>query len=129
MVGRYLLDTNIVIALFNGDSQVVVQIDQAEEVFLPATVLGELYYGAINSQRKKENLRRIDAFKPEVSILITDDQTALIYGEIKKALKDKGRPIPENDIWISATAMRYELTLVSRDAHFQEIKGLSLEKW
>ncbi|MEM6805862.1 MAG: type II toxin-antitoxin system VapC family toxin [Bacteroidota bacterium] len=127
MAGRFLLDTNIVIALFNGDSKIIEQIDKAEEIFLPATVLGELYYGAVNSGRQEENLKRIDTFKPEVSILYTDDTTALIYGRIKKGLKDKGKPIPENDIWIAAIAIQYGLILLSRDTHFDEIEGLIRE--
>lgn len=129
MAGKFLLDTNIVIALFNGESQVIKKINQAEELFLPAIVLGELYYGAMNSQRRKENQTLIDAFKPEVSILYIDDATALFYGNIKKELKDIGRPIPENDIWIAAIAKQYGLILISRDKHFEQIENMETENW
>jgi tRNA(fMet)-specific endonuclease VapC len=44
-------------------------------------------------------------------------------------LKQQGTPIPENDIWISALALQYELTLVSRDQHFEKTDNLLLEKW
>jgi len=40
-------------------------------------------------------------------ILSCDQHTAKIYGEIKSGLKSIGKPIPENDIWIAATAMQY----------------------
>ena len=43
MSGKYLLDTNIVIALFAGDLPVKRHIAKAEEVFIPATVIGELF--------------------------------------------------------------------------------------
>ena len=62
MSGRNLLDTNIVIALFAQDSAVVEHLDEAEEVFIPSIVLGELYFGARKSGRVKENLARIDEF-------------------------------------------------------------------
>ena len=52
-----------------------------------------------------------------------------MYGVIKQALREKGRPIPENDIWIAAIAQQYGLTLVTRDDHFTAIDGLTLEKW
>jgi len=129
MSGKYLLDTNIVIALFEGDSMIEKHIGQALEIFLPSTVLGELYYGAYNSNRQKTNLERIDAFKSNVSILYVDDTTARFYGQIKKGLKKKGRPIPENDIWIAGIAIQYELTLVTRDRHFEYIDKLDVDIW
>ena len=35
----------------------------------------------------------------------------------------------ENDLWIAATAMSYGATLVTRDADFQHVTGLSVEDW
>jgi tRNA(fMet)-specific endonuclease VapC len=37
--------------------------------------------------------------------------------------------IPDNDLWIAATARQHELTLVSRDSHFSEIPDLYQESW
>jgi tRNA(fMet)-specific endonuclease VapC len=56
-------------------------------------------------------------------------ETADQYGQIRLRLKAKGRPIPENDIWIAATALRYGLALVTRDDHFQEVDNLNLVRW
>jgi len=47
----------------------------------------------------------------------------------KVNLAERYRPIPENDIWIAATAKQYDLTVASRDNHFDAIDGLSLESW
>lgn len=111
MGGRYLLDSNIVVAFLNGDRNVKELVGKADEIYLPAIVLGELYYGAFNSSKKQGNLEKIDGFKAEVYLLDCDEYTAKIYGEVKKGLKDKGTPIPENDIWISAVAIQYGFTL------------------
>lgn len=92
-------------------------------------MIGELYYGAFNSTRKTENLRKVDGYRDEVAVLNSDDQTARFYGEVKAELKKKGTSIPENDIWISAIAIQYDLTLVTRDKHFGNIDGLKVEKW
>jgi tRNA(fMet)-specific endonuclease VapC len=129
MNGRNLLDTNIVIALFAQDAAVVEHLDEAEEVFIPSIVLGELYFGARKSRRVKENLARIDEFAFSNVVLGCDTETARYYGEIKNALREKGRPIPENDVWIAAIALQYDLTLISRDAHFGEIDHLKVESW
>lgn len=129
MNGDYLLDTNIVIALFAEEQLVLDKIGQANSIFIPAIVIGELYYGAYNSSKKEENEAKIDVFVISSNILDYEQFVAKIYGKIKKLLKDKGKPIPENDIWIAALAMQYDLTLVSRDAHFGHIDGLKWDKW
>jgi tRNA(fMet)-specific endonuclease VapC len=129
MSGKFSWDTNIVIALFGGDVNVRQRMRQAAEVFLPCIVLGELYFGAQKSIRVADNINRIDQFAASISILDCDQNTAREYGIIKEALRIKGRPIPDNDIWIAAIAKQHGLVLVTRDAHFNEIDGLTIESW
>ena len=127
--GRFLLDTNIVIALFANEAIVQQRLAEANEVFVPSIVLGELYYGARKSARVEENLARIDEFVASNTVLPSDAATAQQYGDIKSKLRAKGRPIPENDIWIAAIALQYQLTVVARDGHFHEVDGLWVEEW
>ena len=129
MTGRFLLDTNVVIALFAQDTSVEQHIAEAEAVFVPSTVIGELYYGAHKSSRVEANQAQIDEFAANSIVLVCDTETSRHYGQLKNLLRAKGRPIPENDIWIAAVAMQYQLTLVSRDEHFREVNGLLLERW
>ncbi|NCP16085.1 type II toxin-antitoxin system VapC family toxin [bacterium] len=129
MSGSFLLDTNIVIALFGDDNAVKEKLAAAQEIFIPNVVIGELIYGAYKSSRSLENLDRIDELTVSNVILGSDAETARLYGEIKSSLRQKGHPIPENDIWIAAIAIQHELTLVSRDAHFTEVDRLHSERW
>jgi tRNA(fMet)-specific endonuclease VapC len=129
MNGRYLLDTNIIIALFANDAVIIEQIKDAGEVFIPSVVIGELYYGAQRSGRIKANTERVHEFATESVVLSCDVETARRYGEIKNELRKKGRLIPENDIWVAALALQYDLALVSRDEHFGQIPGLHTEAW
>jgi tRNA(fMet)-specific endonuclease VapC len=129
MNGRFLLDTNILIAIFSKEAKVQAYLVNATEVFVPAIVLGELYYGAYKSSRVTDNITKIDEFAAKNAVLISDTATARSYGEIKNGLRAKGRPIPENDIWIAAIAMQYNLALVTRDGHFGEVDGLVIEAW
>jgi tRNA(fMet)-specific endonuclease VapC len=62
MSGRFLLDTNIVIALFADEAIVKDNLTQSTEVFIPSFVIGELYYGARKSGRVEANLARVDEF-------------------------------------------------------------------
>ena len=104
-------------------------LELAQEVFAPIIALGELYYGATKSNKVERNLVRINEFAASCSALICDTGTSRHYGEIKNLLRAKGRPIPENDIWIAAIAKQHNLTLVSRDDHFKEIEDFLTLTW
>ena len=128
----YLLDSNIVIAIFAGEQSVLDEVSRAEQsskVRVPTVVLGELYYGALKSAKPTENSHRVMALETRAVIVGCDAHTAHMYGTIKDALRTKGRPVPDNDIWIAALAMQHNLDLVSRDAHFNEVAGLRITTW
>jgi tRNA(fMet)-specific endonuclease VapC len=129
MPGRVLLDTNIVIALFAGEERVRDRVAQAQEVFLPCTVPGELYYGARKSRHAAANPARINEFATAAAVLACDATTAQCYGQTKDGLRSKGSPIPENDVWIAAVARQYGLPLATRDEHFNVVDGLVVENW
>jgi len=129
MNGKYLLDTNIVIALFAQETSVQQQLANTTETFIPSVVIGELYYSAYKSARVAANVSRIDQFAAGNTVLECDTATAKEYGQIKNGLRAKGKPIPENDIWIAAIAIQYQLTLVTRDGHFGEVDRLAIETW
>ena len=127
--GRYLLDTNIVIALFTGDRSVEAKVTNIENVALAPPIIGELCFGAQKSEKVTENLYRINMFIEEHLLFSCDLETAQWYGIIKNQLRRKGRPIPNNDIWIAAVAMQHGLILVTRDSHFDAVETLQTERW
>jgi tRNA(fMet)-specific endonuclease VapC len=127
--GRFLLDTNIIIALFARDPMIHERLSNASEVFIPCIVIGELYFGSYKSLKAQENLNRIDEFALSNTVLPCDIETAKKYGDIKNCLKERGQPIPENDIWIAAIAQQYALTMVTKDAHFKLVENLKIELW
>ncbi len=129
MSGRVLLDTNIVIATFRLERRVGQRLARCQQVFLSSIVLGELYFGAYNSARVNENLTRIEDLAPTTTVVHCDKGTAQLYGRIRGLLRQKGRPLPDHDIWIAATALQHELTLVTREQHFGEVEGLEMEAW
>jgi tRNA(fMet)-specific endonuclease VapC len=129
MSGKYVLDTNIIIALFAEEQSILDKILSVDEIYIPTIALGEMYYGAYNSQRVQENTLKIREFEIETNILTCNPNTAHIYGKIKASLKKNGIKIPENDIWIASLALENDLILVSRDKHFINIDTLKLEKW
>ena len=127
--GRFLLDTNIVIAPLQGDDVVLSNLGQAPEVFIPAVVLGELFFGAATSARPAETTEKVERFAANRHIVACDLDVAREYGRLKKRLQEKGRPLPENDIWIAAMAKLHEMVLVTRDSHFSEVDDLHIVDW
>ena len=129
MSGSVLLDSNFIVALFQQDPGAQSALLAAERVCVPSVALGELYYGAQKSGRREENVARVDRFAAANEVLPPDVESARHYGAIRDALRRQGRPIPDNDIWIAAIARQHGLTLITRDAHFREIEGLTTEDW
>ena len=129
MSGDVLLDTNIIIALMEKEPAAQQGLLSVQRYFVPSVVLGELYFGALRSARREENLARVDRFAATHDVLVFDAESARNYGAIRDDLRRKGRPIPDNDIWVAAIARQHNLTLITRDTHFQEVEGLSIGGW
>ena len=124
---RVALDTSAYSALMRGHRDVASLVRRAEAVLLPAVVAGELLYGFRHGSRFEENAARLEAFleTPSVNLLAVTFVTADRFGRIATALREKGTPIPTNDIWIAAQAMEAGADLVSSDAHFGLVEGLA----
>ncbi len=129
MNGRFLLDTNIIIALLNGEEVVTRRFRMDPEAYLPVIAVGGLYYGAHHSARVKTYVQRLEDLTRIATVLECDKLTAHYYGRIKNVLRSKGRPVPDNDLWIAAISQQHGLTLISRDRHFSQIEGLAWETW
>jgi tRNA(fMet)-specific endonuclease VapC len=128
-VNQYLLDTNAAIALLNGDIGLNEKLTADSDLYLPVPVAGELYFGAAKSSRIAANTTKVATFLAANVLIICDQGTAVNYGQIKAELESKGRPIPDNDMWIAAIARQHNLTLVTRDAHFLQVADISKLSW
>lgn len=129
MAGSILAHTNLVIAHFNGSSALLDLFHRFSDVVIPSIVLGELYFGAARSARAAENTKKVDEVSRLFPVAACDAATGQHYGQIKHLLRQKGTPIPENDIWIAALATQHSASLATRDAHFSAVAGLSIETW
>ena len=48
------------------------------------------------------------------------------YAATRKKLKNKGKPIPENDIWIAATCIVNNIPFLTSDSDFNYVDDLVL---
>ena len=124
-----MLDTNIITALLKSEPGIADKIDQADTVYMSSTILGELYYGALNSNQSVKLTNAIRKVLRICKLFYIDHHTSLLYGEIKAQLRRDGKMIPENDIWIAASAKQHSVILISRDEHFDFIEGITTSKW
>lgn len=101
-------------------------VDNAEMIFIPTIVLGELYAGFNSGKHEKKNRYELSEFLdlPGVVIVNIDAAIADRYGILVTTLRKQGTPIPANDIWIAAATLETGSRLVTYDAHFSCIPGL-----
>ena len=93
-------------------------------ICLPTPVIVELLFAARNSTYQKENLKVYNEFINACTVLNITRETANLYSIIRLELKQKGRPIPENDLWIASICKEQNLPLFTGDAHFDTRNGL-----
>lgn len=123
---NYLIDTNILIRFLKGQTELFDLFDELENLFISSISVGELMYGAALSSKKDFNTEVYSDFCDCLNLLVPDADVAKNYGKVKAELKAKGHPIPENDIWIVATAISANLTLITADSDFEGISGLKV---
>jgi tRNA(fMet)-specific endonuclease VapC len=125
---RIAIDTNIYASFKCNEQSVVEAFRGCDLIGVDIAVIAELFSGFSLGAKERKNRRELEAFlnSPRVEVFLHDLETADYYALIVKRLKAKGRPIPTNDIWIAANAMKHGLALYSLDKHFEEIEGLLL---
>lgn len=123
-----LVDTNVIIRFFKGETELFSLFDNMENLYVSSVSVGELMYGAEISKKSDFNCENYFCFCKQMKVLYPDLEIAKSYGKIKASLKEKGKPIPENDIWIAATCHAADLTLITADSDFDFVDEISVEK-
>lgn len=125
---KILVDTNVYVAFKRNEARAVELLRRVEYIGVSAIILGELLAGFRCGGKEKENRGELEQFldSSRVEVLTVDEATAEFYASIFRALREKGRPIPTNDLWLAASAMQHGLALATLDEHFSQIDGLLL---
>jgi tRNA(fMet)-specific endonuclease VapC len=125
---RMLIDTNIYSFALKGDNDVVEVLRQTDEIGFSVISIGELLSGFRLGGMEKKNRKELEQFldSPRVVVYHIDESTAEFYAQIHYSLRQIGKPVPTNDIWIAAVAFQNGLKLFTKDLHFKTIPGLYL---
>jgi len=124
-----ILDTNAVSALLAGDESLARVLGAEPRHQLPVIVIGEYRFGLLRSTQRPRLETLLDELIRNSAVLALDIATTHVYAEIRESLRLRGRPIPENDVWIAALARQHRLPVVSRDVHFDEVERLQRLSW
>lgn len=126
---RYLFDTDWAIDYMHRREWVVNRIRELAPFGLGISIvsLGELYEGEFNSTNPETEARTLRTFLNGVEIIPLDDVTCRIFARERSRLRASGTLIGDMDILIGATALRYDLTLLSNNRrHFERLAGLNI---
>jgi len=125
---QLLIDTNIYSYALKGDDEVVNVLRKSEQIGISVISIGELLSGFKGGGREKKNREELEIFldSPRVVVYPVDEDTSEFYAEIINNLREIGKPVPTNDVWIAAIAFQNGLKLFTKDIHFETIPGLSL---
>ncbi len=123
---KYLLDTSAYIGFKRNIPELVRTIVDAERILFSTIALGELMFGFRNGSKFRENIADLDEFLAceGVDLVKIGRISSDRYSRIAIRLKQKGTPIPTNDIWIAAQTMEHGVELLTTDRHFEKIDGL-----
>jgi len=124
------IETNTYSVYSRGDNKLKKVILDSDAISISTISLGELYLGFKEGSKESENLEKLKVFLSDIKVRISkiNPETSRHYSNIKYALRRKGDLIPENDIWIAASALETDTTLVTYDRHFLKVPGLKLWK-
>jgi len=124
-----ILDTNALSAVADGEPRAVAQIARARAIAVPVVVLGEYRFGFAQSRRRADYERWLAKFLTACQVLEVSADTAVRYAEVRCELRSAGTPIPANDAWIAALCRQHALPILSRDTHFDLVKGVRRLSW
>lgn len=128
----YLLDTDVIIDLFNNDSPIIKNIEKRKStpMYVSSLTLCELYRGAFLSSNPEEEQKNIFRLLINTEFVSLDKKACKIFGENNSYLSKIGKLTQEVDLMISSIAISRDLILITRNKkHFENIPNLKIEQW
>ena len=124
-----VLDTNVLIRFLERGGDYVETFSRYDRLLIPAAVDGE--YRAGIDATTISGLRRQKAFdallgSSAVEYVPMGPEVSAEYAQVFRQLQKRGTPIPQNDIWIAATARVRHAPLCTLDDHFKNVEALEL---
>jgi hypothetical protein len=104
VIERLAVDANAVIDYIRLDREYSPELDNAKKVFLPLTVIGELFYGVSCSDRPDHHRAIVERVIKRWSPLIPDLDTSRVYGEVRAGASRKAISLTASRTTADSTA-------------------------
>ena len=124
-----ILNTNALSAWADGDPAIEPLLRTASRLVIPVVVIGEFEFGIRQSRHVSRYAEWLAVNLDTVEVARIDRAIAAVYGAVRLELKQAGTPIPINDTWIAAVARHERLPIISRDGHFDAVRGVERVSW
>ena len=129
MVDALILETSFLVDLereliadATGPAQLFLEAHQAQKLHITFTIAGEMAAGPRMSERATWE-RLVSPFE----VIPCTPEVSWRYGRLYRYLRDNGLLIDANDLWISATALAFEMPVVTRHKrHFARVPELNV---
>ncbi len=127
-MNRLVVDTNVLINILDKDYAPPKSFSKYDRLCVPVAVLGEYRAGLPNTRRGQVMLAKLLEYlrKLTVDVIPVTERTAEMYAKIFQTLRAQGHPIPQNDMWIAASALENGADLATTDGHFRFIPMLTV---
>ena len=127
----FLVDTDTCSAYMKGDHHVWQRFMQYRgRLQVSAVTVGELFTWARRANAPPQRLQSLLDLLNDVTVLDVTEQVGRKFGELRAALFDAGRPAPDMDLLIAATALVHDLTLITHNVRdFANVPGLTVQDW
>jgi tRNA(fMet)-specific endonuclease VapC len=101
----------------------------ADRILVCPVVYSEFMSGFDDTRRGRAAKEAFQTFlsRDYVEMPVIGKETGDYHSMLFKYLKEKGTPIPQNDIWIAASALEHGACLLTTDPHFKGIPTLRTE--
>jgi tRNA(fMet)-specific endonuclease VapC len=132
VIERLALDTSAAVDYMREGRQTPPPIDTANKVVIPLTVIGELFHGASSSALPAASRELVEGLIQRWQPLLPNVETARIYGEIRAVLFWTTGNLARskvNDLWIAALCIQHDFSLLTNDAGFDRVPGLTVIHW
>jgi tRNA(fMet)-specific endonuclease VapC len=124
-----VVDTNVVSYVFKKDTRAELYepVLDGKLLMIAAQTLAELELMPLVNNWKKKRHAALRSFLKKYVLVEATETVCLFWAEIQAGAKSMGRPISVGDAWIGATALAYDVPLVTHNPRdFQNVKDLVL---
>ena len=128
----YLIDTDIIIFALRGDKTVLAKFEENKNIPISISMItyAELVFGAKRSQNERTNMLKVNRIREIYPVEELNIGIMELFADIKANMYSKAMRIEDLDLFIAATAIYNDLTLVTnKTKHFKNISLLKLENW